>query len=166
MDWQSFLEYFESAENSPVLSSVLVNTRLVSIDATKVVVSHANGGGKIYLDGRKALIENHLSSFLKKPIKFEVLVSNKKKSSAKKGSKEKPPLPLMDYKESVEGVLKKAGIQERFTFENFAVSSTNHVAHAAAQAVAESLGNMYNPLFLYGTVGVGKTHLSQAIANQ
>lgn len=52
-----------------------------------------------------------------------------------------------------------------FTFDNFAVSSTNQMAHAAAQAVAQSLGKAYNPLFLYGGVGVGKTHLMQAIAH-
>jgi len=52
-----------------------------------------------------------------------------------------------------------------FTFDNFAVSSTNQMAHAAAQAVAQTPGQAYNPLFLYGGVGVGKTHLMQAVAH-
>ncbi len=56
-------------------------------------------------------------------------------------------------------------INPDLTFDNFAVSTTNQLAYAAATAVAKSLGGAYNPLFLYGGVGVGKTHLMYAIAN-
>jgi chromosomal replication initiator protein len=63
------------------------------------------------------------------------------------------------------GLAKKAGIREFFTFETFAVSSSNQMAHAAAIAVTDKPGTAYNPLFLWGGVGVGKTHLMQAIGN-
>src|SRR3989344_8888901 len=53
-----------------------------------------------------------------------------------------------------------------YTFENFAVSSTNQLAYAAATAVAKTPGTAYNPLFVYGGVGVGKTHLVHAVANR
>lgn len=56
-------------------------------------------------------------------------------------------------------------IQSEYTFETFAVSTTNQIAYAAASAVAKSPGSAYNPLFLYGGVGVGKTHLMHAVAN-
>ncbi len=59
----------------------------------------------------------------------------------------------------------RQGLNERYTFENFIVGSGNELAYAACQAVAASPGLKYNPLFLYGGVGIGKTHLIQAVGN-
>ena len=58
------------------------------------------------------------------------------------------------------------GINDRYTFENFIVGSANELAYAACQAVASNPGSKYNPLFLYGGVGIGKTHLIQAVGNE
>jgi len=57
-------------------------------------------------------------------------------------------------------------IDERFTFENFVVGSSNEFCHAASLAVADQPGEQYNPLYIHGGVGLGKTHLINAIANQ
>lgn len=59
----------------------------------------------------------------------------------------------------------KAGLRLDFTFDTFAVSTTNEMAHAAAFAVSNQPGTAYNPLFIYGGVGVGKTHLMHAVGN-
>ncbi len=59
----------------------------------------------------------------------------------------------------------RQGLNERYTFDNFIVGSGNELAYAACQAVATSPGLKYNPLFLYGGVGIGKTHLIQAVGN-
>jgi chromosomal replication initiator protein len=59
----------------------------------------------------------------------------------------------------------RQGLNERYTFENFIVGSGNELAYAACQAIATQPGNKYNPLFLYGGSGIGKTHLIQAVGN-
>ena len=60
----------------------------------------------------------------------------------------------------------KTNLNRKYTLDNFVVGTSNELAHAASLAVAKNLGKVYNPLFIYGGVGLGKTHLLQGIANK
>lgn len=74
--------------------------------------------------------------------------------------------PIFQEKDETEEILKKAAetkLRPGFTLDNFAVSATNQMAYAAAEAVSRQPGRAYNPLFIWGGVGVGKTHLMHAV---
>ncbi len=72
-----------------------------------------------------------------------------------KDQKEETPYPLNE----------RSGVKKEYTFDNFILGSSNDEAHAAALAVAENPGKVFNPLFIYSNPGLGKTHLMHAIAN-
>ena len=86
-----------------------------------------------------------------------------KAAEAKKKASAAPTIsmPLQDFY-----INKEDNLNPRYTFDNFVIGPYNELAHAASQAVIKGPGQIYNPLFVYGNTGRGKTHLIQAVGNQ
>lgn len=84
-----------------------------------------------------------------------------KEKFVKRDQKETQELPLADYY-----INKDDNLNPRYTFDTFIIGSFNELAHAASQAIVRQPGIVYNPLFIYGSTGHGKTHLIQAIGNK
>lgn len=161
--WKSFIKHLEEKQYSRVLISILQQTSADKQGDDVIVISCENRGMRIFLETKKEeLRENFAKWSGRKTLSLSFAIKKKTKHTS-------PEEPLLTFhqKEMVsrEQQIQKAGLVPRFTFENFAVSPSNQIAYTAAQSVAHNSGVSYNPLFFYGGVGVGKTHLTQAVGH-
>ncbi len=158
--WEGFLKEFEKRkEQTPVLVSFVHQFSPLELSNDTLVLGCENAGVKLYVEKRIKEVEHALSQHLHKPTLIQIVITQKKKSG-----RPTPDTPLLSFQPSLDDLFTRAGLHAKYRFDNFAVSPTNNVAFAAAQAVAKNPGTSYNPLFLYGGVGVGKTHVAQAAA--
>jgi len=171
--WQAVLGEVELAISPASFTTWFRNTSILDFEESHVVISVPNGFAKEWLENKyNQSILRALKSF-KENIKFvRCIVSASPKASALKEVDSVSTLPknsLVDLRESVSanhpGDTGQINLNPRYTFENFIIGSNNELAHAACQAVSQKLGRIYNPLFIYGGVGLGKTHLLQSIGN-
>lgn len=167
--WEKVLTEIKPNVSQGNFGTLLKPTELLSINGGVATISAHSPIIINMLKGRfvadiKKLLEKH--SGLKNI--SVVFVSNSKSPTSKNKTKEDPPLLTLNSEE-IQNNLPIVGhlprVRTDYTFANFAVSGSNQLAAVSAETVAKNLGKSYNPLFIYGPVGVGKTHLMHAIAN-
>ena len=157
--WNKLIPSLEKSLNKPIYEALISSTKPLSMSDNKLQIAVPNELVKDWLSKHCVTLLEQEARILSQDItRVEFVVGPKDLFSTpllEKGaySPEKTRLPLAPY------------LNPRYTFDTFVVGHGNRFAHAAALAVAEAPARAYNPLFLYGGVGLGKTHLMQAIGH-
>lgn len=186
--WNSVLGEIELNISKPQFNTWIKNTYPISMDESEIVICVPSAFTRDWLENKFNLtILNSIQKITGSVKKVRYVVQNNTKPSSKsiKSVINLKDQELQAQKDSITENNttdnnsqaknntftrpKATGtslLKDTYTFENFIVGSSNELAHAAAQSVANEPGTRYNPLFIYGGVGLGKTHLIQAIANK
>ncbi|MGH7660889.1 MAG: chromosomal replication initiator protein DnaA [Vulcanimicrobiaceae bacterium] len=160
--WSSVLASLEPRYSKPVYETWLRPMRPVSITGSEIVLAVATPFARDWVEGRlRAPIIEALRELLGYEIEVRFVVSE----AAPQERTASPAMTVAAPRQTGSDEVRPGNLNPRYTFEEFVVGNSNRFAHAAAQAVAESPARAYNPLFLYGGVGLGKTHLMHAIGH-
>jgi len=164
--WRLVLVEIELLVSKPIYQTQFSKSELLSLENNVAKVGFPNSMIRNLVEMRHySLIKSILDQHTQKNTSVVFAVSPRKQLSPKDAG------PLFDVVREIpaldaEKAARALHIRPEYTFGAFAVSTSNQIAYAAATAVAKTPGAAYNPLFFYGGVGVGKTHLMHAVANQ
>lgn len=158
--WNQILALIEPEVTNVAFSTWFKDINPIMLDGTTLTLSVSNDLilstiKRRYFD----LIQNALTAVLGEGYQINLVVGDNYETSE---SVAQPPVTADISKTNVKD---NFYLNPKYTFDTFVVGNSNHFAHAAAVAVAEAPAQTYNPLFLYGDSGLGKTHLMHAIAN-
>ena len=177
--WSSCFGYFSKELSSQQFNTWIKPLRLDLSNSTpdQIVITAPNRFVQQWVkENFLSTIQNLAETHFSKVVKFQLNLAdpqNTKNEEVTKENETNEILPTIIKKQKSEGVLKEKGLGQQntsrlnptFTFDSFITGKANQLARAAAIQVAEFPGTAYNPLFIYGGVGLGKTHLIQAIGN-
>jgi chromosomal replication initiator protein len=163
--WQSALGQLQMEMPKASFDTWVRDTRIASYEDGHFTVTVHNAYARDWLESRlSSTVTRLLMGIMNRSVEVAFIVRPNESSGVV------PPTPASgetstDTDEIPAPRPRSSSLNPRYTFENFVVGPNNRLAHAASQAVAENPATAYNPLFLYGGVGLGKTHLLHAIGN-
>jgi chromosomal replication initiator protein len=158
--WQATIGQLQMDMPKSAFDTWVRNAELVKQDEGKYIIGVKNAYARDWLESRLgSTVSRLLSGYSDRPAQVEFIVWH--------GDLEMEFVTSPDEPQTGSGGQPAANrsLISRYHFDNFVVGASNRMAHAACMAVAESPARAYNPLFLYGGVGLGKTHLLHAIGN-
>ncbi|WP_227763568.1 chromosomal replication initiator protein DnaA [Zhaonella formicivorans] len=162
--WSRTLDILENELSRPSFETWLKSTRLLNFDGLTMLIGVPNEFAKDWLETRYYnMIKNTIQLIIDQDVNLSfVLPSTKEYMLYSKRTENKPhAVPHIQTTGSEE----TPHLNSKYTFDTFVIGNSNRFAHAASLAVAETPAKTYNPLFIYGGVGLGKTHLMHAIGH-
>ena len=159
--WQKTLNIIKSEMSEVSFNTWIKSCEPISMSSDTIKISVPNSFTQDILDKRyKDLVANSIKAICSKLYKVEFLISSDLQSEevTKEEKKEKEQSIVVNDEMSTT-------LNPKYTFDSFVIGNSNRFAHAASLAVAEAPAKAYNPLFIYGGVGLGKTHLMHAIGH-
>ncbi|WP_066195346.1 MULTISPECIES: chromosomal replication initiator protein DnaA [Gracilibacillus] len=161
--WNSTLSLIKDKVSKPSFDTWLKNTSVAELQDDTIIISAPNEFTRDWLDSKyTAIIGEALYQVTGAELAVKFIIPETMDDAAKEMTqmKKQPPVAAQQYDSSAKSML-----NDKYTFETFVIGSGNRFAHAASLAVAEAPAKAYNPLFIYGGVGLGKTHLMHAIGH-
>jgi len=158
--WNAVLDNIQDKVSKPSFDTWLKSTKAIALDRNTLTISVPSQFAKEWLENQYTeLISEVIEEITGSPLetKFDVPEPHEEVNDP---SLMKSPKQQTDKTKS-----KKSMLNDKYTFDTFVIGAGNRFAHAASLAVAEAPARAYNPLFIYGGVGLGKTHLMHAIGH-